>query len=119
MAKERVRIVWDEAALASIQRLPEVRQVMIEEGTQVLNEAIATAQDAQGGPGGDLAGYAEAGFTLEFNERSKTPEVRILANSTDSALNMRVYFHSQKKWGITHLRRALYKFGIGKYKISK
>lgn len=110
MAKyERVRIVWDEDALAKIAQLPEIKDVLLEEAKKVQLEAERTAQEAQGGPGGDLAGYAEAGFKVVLENRNKTPRANIVSQA-DGDMALRVYFASQKKWGVTHLRRALYKF---------
>lgn len=110
MAKtEKVRIVWDEDALAKIGQLPEIKDLLLEEAAKVKAEAERTAQEAQGGPGGELTGYAEAGFTIEFETRNKLPRVNIVSQA-DPEMALKVYFASQKKWGITHLRRALYKF---------
>lgn len=108
---KKIRIVWDEDALAKITKLPEIKDVLLEEADKVAREAQATAQDAQGGPGGRLAGYAEAGFSVVYNERSRRPSVDIVSNANPE-MTLRVYFASQKKWGVSHLRRALYKFAI-------
>lgn len=116
MAKyEKVKIVWDEDALKKIAQLPEIKDVLLEEAAKVKAEAENTAQDAQGGPDGELHGYAEAGFKIEYETRSNVPRVNIVSQA-DPEMALKVYFASQKKWGITHLRRALYKFttrGIG------
>lgn len=104
----KVKIVWDEQGFEDLLNSPEIKAALMAEAQNVRGTAQATAQDAQGGPGGDLAGYAEAGFSVEYIKRGRRPEVRIVSNA-DPQMALRVYFASQKKWGVSHLRRALYK----------
>lgn len=79
-------------------------------GSQVAAEAQATAQDAQKGPGGTISGYAEAGFDVVWEPRGgKRPRVVIKSNASPETA-LRVLFYTQKKWGVAHLRRALYKY---------
>lgn len=78
-------------------------------GQQVAAEARATADDAQKGAGGTIDGYAQAGFSVELEMRSQRPRVNVRSNA-DPETALRVYWYTQRNWGVAHLRRALYKF---------
>lgn len=105
MAKSR--ITFNEDGLQDLLNSPGVKQALMAEANKVRATAQSTAQAAQGGPGGKLTGYAEAGFTVEFVARGKRPEVRVQSNA-DPQMALRVYFASQKRDGVSHLRAALY-----------
>lgn len=104
-----VRVTYDKKVLGELASEPEIKQLMLSVGAQVAAEATATAQEAQKGPGGTISGYAEAGFDVIWEPRGKRPRVVIRSNA-DPETALRVLFHTQKVWGVAHLRRALYKF---------
>lgn len=87
----------------------EVRSILLEVGNQVKAEAEATAQDAQRGPGGELSGYAEAGFEVQYGPRGGRNVVKVVSLA-DPVMFTRVHFYSMKRYGVSHLRAALYKF---------
>ena len=104
------KIVFEKNAIDQIAQESGIKKMMMNLGEQVIGEAEATASDAQNGAGGTLYGYAEAGFDLQWDSRGgKRPQVVVKSNA-DPEMALRVGFHSQKKWGVSHLRRALYKF---------
>jgi len=78
-------------------------------GQQVQAEAEATAQNAQRGPGGTIAGYAEAGFSLTVEELGDRP-VAIIASKAQPEVAWAAHYYTQKRDGVGHLRKALYKF---------
>lgn len=86
-----------------------MRSLLLELGNQVRTEAEATAQDAQKGPGGTISGYAEAGFEVVYEERGDRPRVKVVSRA-DGKTALKVLFYTQKRDGVDHLRRALYKF---------
>ena len=83
--------------------------MLLEMGNQVKNEAEATAQDAQRGPGGTISGYAEAGFEVIYEERGERPRVKVVSRA-DGKTALAVLFYTLKRDGVDHLRRSLYKF---------
>lgn len=103
-----VKVTIHEKEVKALASEPEFKALLMGVAAQVKAEAEATAQDAQGGPDGKLHGYAEAGFSVEWQNRSKRPRVNIVSNA-DGEMATRVHFSTQKRWGIGHLRRALYK----------
>lgn len=86
-----------------------MKALLMEIGNQVAGEAEATAQEAQKGPGGEISGYAEAGFEVVFEERNRRPRVKVISLA-DGETAMKAHFYTQKRDGVGHLRRALYKF---------
>ena len=87
-----------------------IRDLLVSTAQNVASEAQATAQSAQEGPGGTIYGYAEAGFSVEWDARGgKRPRVNVISNATPK-MAMAAYFHTMKRDGIDHLRAALYKF---------
>lgn len=105
-----VKVVIDQQGVVDFLRMnKEVRDLMVDLGKEVAAEAQSTASDAEKGPGGTIDGYADAGFSVDWVAVKKRPQVRVTSNA-DSETATRVYFSTQKRWGVTHLRRALYKF---------
>lgn len=114
MARVKV-VIHDEAIDSFLEENPAVKNVLLDQGRKVLAEAEATASEAEGGDGGRLTGYAAAGFSLEYEKRSSgRPRVNIRSNLTDGEMLARIYFSTQKRWGVTHLRRALYSITGGR-----
>lgn len=101
-------IVDPEGVQAFLQQNKAVRDLLMATANNVKAAAESTAQGAQNGPGGTLAGYAEAGFSVEWHQRGRRPNVRIVSNA-DPVLAMRVHFYTQIAWGMAHLRLALHK----------
>lgn len=109
MAKS-VKVVIDEQGVTEfLNKNKEVRDLLVEVGQKVATEAQSTASDAEKGPGGRLTGYAEAGFAVEWESRGGRPRVNVVSRA-DPQTALGVMFSTQKRWGIAHLRRALYKF---------
>lgn len=105
----RVKIVYNKDRLGELAEEPEFRAFLMGIGKQVAGEAQATASDAEKGPGGTLDGYAAAGFSVVWENRGRRPRVIIKSNASPQTA-LRVLFYTQKKSGVAHLRRALYKF---------
>lgn len=117
------KIEYDKGALANfLQANKDVKDLMLDIANNVKREAEATASDAENGPGGEITGYASAGFTVKYERRSKRPIVKILSNA-DGETATAAHFNSQRKNGIGHLRAALYKYSttknIKKYPTNK
>lgn len=94
-----------------------VRDMLAKTANNVLVEAQSTADSAQNGAGGRVAGYAEAGFKIEWKMAAKRPQIRIVSNA-DGKTATAVHFYTQRRDGIGHLRAALYKFvGSRNYKV--
>lgn len=105
MASVRV-VVHPEGLRELLIKNPEIVGLMKSQGKTVEREAASTAQDAQKGPGGTIFGYAEAGFTTEWQVRGKRPQVVVKSNAS-SEMATRVHFYTQKVWGVAHMRKAL------------
>jgi hypothetical protein len=104
----KVRVEVDEGALREfLIKNPDVRGLMTDVAQSVKAAAEATAQDAQGGPGGQLNGYAEAGFDIQWDARSRRPRINIVSLA-DPMMALRVHFYTQKRDGISHMRKALH-----------
>lgn len=86
---------------------PAIVAILKDEGEAVRRYAEATAQAAQGGPQPEIVGYAEAGFTVEWQVRSKRPQVVVKSNDT-SGMQWRAHFSTIKRFGVAHMRAALY-----------
>ena len=103
----RVRIEIHEDGLRDlVSQNKYIRDELIRVGKNVKAAAEASAQDAQNGPGGRLEGYAEAGFDVIWDSRGKRPRVNIVSLA-DPAMALRVHFYTQKRDGVSHLRKAL------------
>lgn len=105
-----VKVKVDEAGISQfLQANKPVRDMLIRTAQAVAADAGATAQEAQKGPEGDLTGYAEAGFAVEWEARGgKRPRVNI-RSLADIKTAMAVHFYTQKRDGVAHLRAALYR----------
>jgi hypothetical protein len=107
----KVKIVIHEKALSEfVTQNKYIRDELVGVANLVAAEAKSTAQSAQNGPGGTIAGYAEAGFSVVWEARGgKRPRVNVVANA-DPNMSLRAYFYTMKRDGVDHLRAALYKF---------
>lgn len=102
------RVVVDPEGVAEfLNQNKDFRDLLVSTAQEVKAYADATAQEAQAGSGGRLTGYAEAGFTVQWDARGRRPRVNIVSNA-DPETYLRVHMASQKRWGVAHLRRALY-----------
>lgn len=107
MAKTRVEIHPE--GLDELLQEPGIRSLFMDLGAEVQANAEATASDAEKGDGGRISGYAAAGFTTQYvTESGRRPRVIIKSNA-DMETFMRTHFSTQKRWGVAHLRQALYK----------
>lgn len=106
----KVQIQKNQAGFTKLLQSAEMRAGLMRQGEKVLAEAQATADAAQKGTGGKITGYAEAGFSIEYETRGKRPRVVVKSNNTDPITLERVYWFTQKRDGVAHLRAALYKF---------
>lgn len=89
---------------------PDFKDTMMGIAKDVATEAQNTADSAQNGPEGDLTTYASSGFTVEWQKRGgKRPRVVVRSNA-DPQTALAVHFYTQKRDGVGHLRKALYKF---------
>jgi hypothetical protein len=106
-----VNIVVDEQAISEfLQRNKSIRDLLFSAANNVKTEMEATASDAEGGPGGDLDGYAAAGFEARWDARGgRRPRINIVSLA-DPYMAIRVNLSTQVRYGIMHLRAALYKF---------
>lgn len=102
-------VVFDESAFAQfVTDNPKIKAMLMDVGKNVAANAQASAQDAQEGPGGRLSGYAEAGFSVEFESRGGSrPRVNIRSKA-DIETALAAHFHTQRRDGVGHLRAALY-----------
>lgn len=107
MAKARIVIHSD--GFADMMNDSTMKALLLEIGNQVASEAASTAQDAQQGPGGTISGYAEAGFDVIYEHRGSRPRVKVMSLA-DAETASAAHFYTQKRDGVGHLRRALYKF---------
>lgn len=107
MAKVKIEI--HDNAFRDLLKSNEIYKAIEPVAEKVLNEAIATASDAEKGPGGRIDGYASAGFTLKKHTGGTRVEARVESNA-DSETFLRAFFYTVKRDGVPHLRRALYKF---------
>lgn len=103
------RIQSNPKGFAQLLQSAEMRTGLIRQGEKVAEQAQATADAAQNGAGGKISGYAEAGFSVVFEARGKRPRVIVKSNNTNPETLERVYWFTQKRDGVTHLRAALYK----------
>lgn len=109
MAKVKVKI-HEEGLSALLEDNPAIKAQLLGVANGVAREAQATADSAQEGSGGRISGYAEAGFSVEWQARGgKRPRVNVVSNA-DPKTALAAHFHTQKRDGIAHLRAALYRF---------
>jgi hypothetical protein len=103
------KVVIEEKGVEDLLRANKgIRDLMVKLGNSVAANAQATASKAELGPGGQLTGYADAGFSVEWdNPGNKRPRVNVRSNA-DGALATRVHFYTQKRDGVAHMRKALY-----------
>lgn len=106
-----IKVIVDEAALSQfVSQNKYIRDALVYTAQDVASEAQATADSAQKGSGGRLTGYAEAGFTVQWQSRGgKRPRVNIISNA-DPETALAAHFYTQKRDGVGHLRAALYRF---------
>lgn len=95
-------------ALAEILSEPGIRGVVMGVAAEVKKSAESTASDAEKGEGGTLTGYASAGFSAEWQQRGKRPR-GIVRSNLNNGIQWRVHFSTIQRWGVAHLRQALYK----------
>lgn len=105
MAKVRIEI-HNEGLKQLLQQNKEIRDTMFKVANAVKAAAEQTADSAQNGAGGRLYGYAEAGFATAWDARGKRPRI-LISSLADPEMALRVHFYTQKRDGISHLRKAL------------
>jgi hypothetical protein len=76
---------------------------------KVQKEAAATASNAEDGAGGKIDGYAAAGFEV-FRHLGGTRVEAWIVSKADPYISWKAYWHTQKRDGVAHMRKALYKF---------
>jgi len=108
-----VRVVIDPQGVADFLRSNKpVRDLLAGEAATVQAEAQSTADSAQKGAGGRIDGYAQSGFSIIWEMRSRRPRIIIKSNA-DAKTSMNAHFYTQKRDGIGHLRAALRKITGG------
>ena len=99
-----------------------VRKLLITEANKVKAEMQATASSAENGAGGNITGYAAAGFEVDIVKGKKRMSA-IIYSKAPAAIAMAVHFYTQRRDGVGHIRAALYRFttkmGVVKYSIGK
>ncbi len=109
MANVRV-VVHEEGISSLLVKNPALRAQLMGVASQVASEAQATADRAEEGSGGRISGYADAGFSVEWQVRGgKRPRINVVSNA-DTKTFLAAHFHTMKRDGVAHLRAALYKF---------
>jgi hypothetical protein len=106
---DKWKIEFNPAGISQLMRDSSMDTLLMDVANQVKAEAETTAQNAQRGPGGTIAGYSEAGFSVEISERGDRP-VAIVRSNADGQTAMAAHFYTTKRNGVGHLRAALYKF---------
>lgn len=103
----KTRIEFDDGGMQAVLREPGVKTLLmgVAEDVKASAESTATAAEYKSDR---LAGYASAGFRIEYEERSRRPRALVGSNA-DEQLYLRVYFATIKNWGVAHLRQALYR----------
>lgn len=109
MASVRVE-VHPEGIAQFLRENKPIRDMLVGEAQKVAAEAQSTASSAEEGAGGRVSGYADAGFSVVWDQRGgKRPRVLIKSNA-DSKTATAAHFHTQWRDGVAHLRAALYAF---------
>lgn len=104
-----MQIKFNRSGIRELMHDPKMELLLFGIGQDVQQEAEATAQDAQRGPGGTISGYAEAGFFVGIENSGNRP-ICIVSSRADSETAWAAHFYTTKRDGVGHLRRALYKF---------
>jgi hypothetical protein len=106
-----VRVTVHEEGIADFLRSnPAIRAQLVGVASSVAAEAQATADRAEEGSGGRISGYADAGFSVQWEGRGgKRPRVNVVSNA-DTKTFLAAHFHTMKRDGVAHLRAALYRF---------
>lgn len=107
----RVKVTVHEEGISEfLETNPAIKAQMLGVASSVAAEAQATADKAQEGSGGRISGYAEAGFSVQWESRGgKRPRVNVISNA-DTKTFLAAHFHTMKRDGVAHLRAALYRF---------
>lgn len=107
----KVKIVFDNDALTEfIETNDYIKAAIMGTAHDVAAEAQRTASAAEEGSGGRISGYAEAGFSVEWEPRGgKRPRANVVSNAP-AEIATAAHFHTQIRDGIAHLRAALYRF---------
>lgn len=105
----KTKVVVHEDGLRELLRVNKpIRDQMFQVANAVARVAQSTADSAQKGAGGRIAGYAEAGFSVTWEDNGKKrPHVNVTSNA-DPLTALKVLFYTQKRDGVAHLRAALY-----------
>lgn len=112
----RVNVVIDEQGLKDfIRKNKDIRDGMMATANQVKATAESTASSAEEGPGGRIDGYAAAGFSVEWDQRSKRP-MAVVKSNAPTKTSLAAHFHTLLRDGVPHLRAALYAHTKGQYK---
>jgi hypothetical protein len=107
MAKIKV-VVHEDGIADFLNKNKGVRDMLVASAQDVAKEAQATADSAQEGTGGRITGYAEAGFEVQWEQRSGSrPRVNVVSKA-DTQTFLAAHFHTMKRDGVAHLRKALY-----------
>lgn len=104
----KTKITFQDPGIRDVLFDPGVRALVMSVADLVKGSAESTASDAEKGEGGSLTGYASAGFSAEWEPRSKRPRAIVKSNINDGT-QWRVHFATIKRWGVAHLRLALYR----------
>ena len=104
---KNVRVEVDDQGLQEfLKQNKDIRDLLFSTANKVKSKAESSAQDAQGGPGGQLHDYAEAGFSVVWEPRGKRPRVNVVSNA-DPLMAVKVHIYTTIRDGIGHLRKAL------------
>lgn len=105
----RTDLRFNKAGIKQLMNDAKMDEFLFSIARDVATEAEATAQDAQRGPGGQIAGYAEAGFFAGVMDSGDRP-IAIVSSKADERTAWAAHFYTTKRNGVGHLRAALYKF---------
>lgn len=106
MARTKIKIKPNQPA-DFIRENKDFRDFLVGKANDVRAEAERTAPGAEGSPPDRTAGYAAAGFRVQFEARGRRPRVNIISNASPDVAQA-VYWYTQKRDGVAHLRQALY-----------
>ena len=98
----QINRLWQQEVLND----PAVKNQILAVAEAVKSAAEMTASSAEKGPGGNIDGYAQAGFRVEWNTNRK-PQARVYSNAPIETF-MKAFWYTQKRDGVAHLRAALY-----------
>lgn len=118
----KVRIERHDDAFRAFLKSDDIYNILDIIADGVLAEAEATASDAEKGAGGNIDGYASAGFT-KMKYKGGTRAEAIIVSKASEAIALAAHFYTQRRDGVGHLRAALYRFTKGinhkKYAVGK